>query len=151
MVRPNWVACCILPVMLWGCQDPPETKDLVAGSAAIALPAGGVGGAGAVAGGGAAVASGAAGVAVGGAIVATATATDGGVLETHGATTPDGCRALAKRFNEWGRNVELIEVKRNEIGSGGVLEWQCTFAGPDAEIGYDGFNDSYNNGEIADD
>lgn len=92
-----------------------------------------------------------AGFVAGGAVLAHAEPTEGGVIETHGAVTPEGCKALAMRFKEWGRKVDLIEVRPNTIGTGGILQWECIFAGPDAEVGYDGFNRNYNNGEIAHD
>ena len=68
------------------------------------------------------------------------------VTERHGATTPEGCRRLNKRFKEWGRNVDLVKVQPNSVGTGGVLNWECLFQGEDAEVGFS-FNKRYNGGK----
>lgn len=145
-------AMSLIPLLIFmgGCDRPPDAGDaLLVGSAAIALPTVG-GGAGAAVGGGAAVAGAGVGVGAGAIVAAAAEPVEEGEIEQHGAVTPQDCRNLLKRFKADGRDVDLVEIQPNPYGTGGVLKYLCIFAGPDAQRGYDGFNQNYNGGEISD-
>jgi hypothetical protein len=73
-------------------------------------------------------------------MVAPLTVQDGdikGVRESHGATSRAGCRAMAKRFKEEGRKVQLVDIQPT---SDPTLRYKCVFEGEDAEPGYyDGY------------
>ncbi|NJM57152.1 MAG: hypothetical protein HC857_06565 [Synechococcales cyanobacterium RU_4_20] len=142
-------AMSLVPLLIFmgGCDRPPETDEaLLVGSAAIAIPAGS--GAGVAVGGGAAVAGAGVGVGAGAIVAAAAEPVESGETEQHGAVTPQDCRNLLKRFEADGRDVDLVDIQPNPYGTGGVLKYLCISAGPDAQRGYDGFNQDYNGGEL---
>lgn len=61
---------------------------------------------------------------------------EAGVRETHGAVNASDCDVMASNFKKEGRNVKLVERKKNDLGTGGVLNWICIFEGADAAVGH---------------
>lgn len=59
-----------------------------------------------------------------------------GQIEVHGAVRASDCKDMERRFKQQGRRVTLTKVQRNNIGTGGVLQWMCVFEGPDAQTGW---------------
>lgn len=59
-----------------------------------------------------------------------------GQIEVHGAVKSTDCYEMEKRFKAQGRNIRLAKIKRNDIGTGGVLQWMCIFEGDDAQTGW---------------
>jgi len=47
--------------------------------------------------------------------------------ESHGAVNASDCQRMLERFRLEGRNIELVDVLPNRIGTGGVLRFQCLF------------------------
>lgn len=53
--------------------------------------------------------------------------------ETHGAVTAADCQRMLRRFQQEGRRVRLVKVRKNPYNrGGGVLEYICYFDGEDA-------------------
>lgn len=53
--------------------------------------------------------------------------------ESHGAVNASDCERMLERFKREGRNIELVDVLPNQIGTGGVLRFQCVFETLDGE------------------
>lgn len=47
--------------------------------------------------------------------------------EIHGAVNSSDCQRMLERFRRDGRRLRLVNVRRNDIGVGGVLAWICEF------------------------
>lgn len=45
--------------------------------------------------------------------------------QDYGVTTPDRCSQILERLRRAGYKARLLRARRNNIGSGGVLEWIC--------------------------
>lgn len=46
-------------------------------------------------------------------------------VQVFGVTSPDRCHNVVKRLQRHGYKARLVRARRNNIGSGGVLQWVC--------------------------
>lgn len=66
-----------------------------------------------------------------------------GKREVHGAVNAPDCQVMEARFKKEGRRVKLTEVRKNTVGVGGELAWECIFEGEDASPGHYGGYDPH--------
>lgn len=46
-------------------------------------------------------------------------------IQHYGVTTPDRCQNIVNRLKRSGYRARLIRARKNNLGSGGVLQWVC--------------------------